>query len=152
MKKLECIPRLQMIWSKWSKFILWKNHFLASLNWCVFFIEWDSYFVKWNHLNTYSDMDRERMTLALQISCAFGNKNCLSKSSQKFTSYPAEPDRDQKLTTYCYGIQEGTKSQWETMWERYKIEINPNELYRKSFQKFLFCRKILESVRLLKNH
>ena len=88
-------------------------------------------------------MDRERMTLALQISCAFGNKNCLSKSSQKFASYPAEPDRDQKLTTYCYGIQEGTKSQWETMWERYKIEINPNELYRKSFKKFFFVEKSL---------
>ena len=95
-------------------------------------------------------MDRERMTLALQMSCAFGNKNCLSKSSQKFASYPDEPDRDQKLTTYCYGIQEGTKSQWETMWERYKIEINPNELYRKSFQIFWFVEKSLFSVLFLK--
>jgi len=69
------------------------------------------------------------MTEALQTACQYGLPDCLSQASNQISQYPVEPDRDQKLTTYCYGIQEGDDSTWDKLWESYKTEINANELY-----------------------
>ena len=74
-------------------------------------------------------MKRQKMTLALQLGCGYGMPDCLREASAQFKKYPTEPDRDQKLTTYCFGIQEGTSDQWDTLWNAYKSEINANELY-----------------------
>lgn len=74
------------------------------------------------------------MTLALQLSCQYGITDCLEKAQKSLSEYstttpPTEPDRDQKLTTYCYGIQEGTETQWDDLWANYHTEINANEQY-----------------------
>jgi hypothetical protein len=54
-------------------------------------------------------MERMGMNLAVQLGCKFGMSDCLLNAVSEFEKYPAEPDRDQKETVYCYGIQEGIK-------------------------------------------
>ena len=92
-----------------------------------------------------SDMGRQSMTLALQLSCEFGKADCLSQAAKSLSNYPTEPDRDQKLTTYCYGIQEGGKEQWDSLWAQYQTEINANELY--SIRYGLSCSKSADTLK-----
>ena len=63
------------------------------------------------------------------LACLYGNRECAEKAKKNFASYPVEPDRDQKLTTYCYGIQEGTTEDWDKLWDQFKKEDNANEEY-----------------------
>jgi len=84
-------------------------------------------------------MDRQAMTLALQTACKYETPDCLQKSEEHFGKYPTEPDRDQKLTVYCYGIQEGSEDDWNKLWNNYKSEINANELT--TMRKALACSK-----------
>ena len=49
------------------------------------------------------------------------------------------------MTTYCYGIQEGTKEQWDQLWQQYLVEINANELYVIRYG--LSCSKDAETLR-----
>lgn len=84
-------------------------------------------------------MDRQAMTEALQTACQYGISDCLSMATKQLNEYPTEPDRDQKLTSYCYGIQEGDRSDWDMLWDSYKTETNANELY--SIRYGLSCSK-----------
>ncbi|CBY38947.1 unnamed protein product [Oikopleura dioica] len=73
-------------------------------------------------------MDRESMNLALLLSCSIWKQRLFD-----------EPDRDQKLTAYCYGVQESSQTEWERLWASYKTEHNANELY--SIRYGLACSK-----------
>lgn len=87
-------------------------------------------------------MDRQAMALALQTGCKYGISDCLTNAKNQLSKYPTEsPDQDQKLTTYCYGIQEGDKTDWNKLWSSYKDEINANEL--SSIRDALACSKDL---------
>ena len=90
------------------------------------------------------------MSLSLVEACKYGIADCLKKASEKFTAFDTtsganELDRDQKLSGYCYGIQEGTTSQWDALWELYEKEQNANE--QSTLRYGLACSKDEETLK-----
>ena len=78
-----------------------------------------------------SDMDRVAMSVALVEACKYGNEDCLENAKTTLDSFEPEnlknePDRDRKLSAYCYGVQENNKN-YEKLWGYYKVEQNANE-------------------------
>ena len=79
-----------------------------------------------------SDMDRVAMSVALVEACKYGNEDCLEKAKSTLDKFEPlenlknEPDRDRKLSAYCYGVQENNKN-YEKLWDYYQIEQNANE-------------------------
>ena len=90
-------------------------------------------------------MERLAMGSAIGTACQYSVEDCLAQSVEEYKNYPEkEPDRDQKRTTYCYGIQEGGKAEWDLMWSRYGEEIDANELSTMRFA--LSCSKEYQTL------
>ena len=87
----------------------------------------------WNlNLNEINDMERFGMSLALIEACKYGNSDCLEQAKSKLEKFNPvtmenELDRDQKLSGYCYGIQESNEEKWDELWNYYNKEQNANE-------------------------
>jgi len=87
----------------------------------------------WNlNVNTIDDMKRFGMSLSLIEACKYGNQDCLQNAKQALELFNPitmenELDRDQKLSGYCYGIQETNEAKWDELWNYYNREQNANE-------------------------
>ena len=81
-----------------------------------------------------NDMQRIAMSVALIEACKYGNSNCLKNAKDVLDKFDPtdvsnlknEPDRDQKLSAYCYGVQENSAN-YDKLWSYYQKEQNANE-------------------------
>ena len=69
-------------------------------------------------------MKRFGMSLSLIEACKYGNQDCLQNAKQALELFNPitmenELDRDQKLSGYCYGIQETNEAKWDELWNYY---------------------------------
>ena len=81
-----------------------------------------------------NDMERIAMSVALIEACKYGNADCLKNAKDVLDKFDPtdvsnlknEPDRDQKLSAYCYGVQENSAN-YDKLWSYYQKEQNANE-------------------------
>lgn len=83
------------------------------------------------NVSAIDDMKRVGMSIALVEACKYGNKDCLDHAEKAVSTFDPqtmadEPDRDQKLAAYCYGVQQN-KNHYDKLWNYYKVEQNANE-------------------------
>ena len=96
------------------------------------------------------DMKRVGMSIALVEACKYGNADCLEKATKAVNDFEPtngmknEPDRDQKLSAYCYGVQEN-KANYDKLWEYYKVEQNANE--QSVLRSGMACAKDKDTIR-----
>ncbi|ELU09285.1 hypothetical protein CAPTEDRAFT_221133 [Capitella teleta] len=60
--------------------------------------------------------------VVLGLSCWLSNEDCLLSSNLRFQQWRIEPDSiavDQRSVVYCYGVRQGTQSDWNLVHERY---------------------------------
>ena len=80
------------------------------------------------------DMQRTALSVSLVEACKYGNLDCLSNAKDVLDNFDPtdidnlknEPDRDQKLSAYCYGVQENSEN-YDKLWAYYQKEQSANE-------------------------
>ena len=96
------------------------------------------------------DMKRVGMSIAIVEACKYGNADCLENATKAVNQFEPmnemknEPDRDQKLSAYCYGVQEN-KANYDKLWEYYKVEQNANE--QSVLRSGMACAKDKDTIR-----
>jgi len=96
------------------------------------------------------DMKRVGMSIAIVEACKYGNADCLENATKAVNQFEPmnemknEPDRDQKLSAYCYGVQEN-KANYDKLWEYYKVDQNANE--QSVLRSGMACAKDKDTIR-----